>query len=101
MTEKKFYLPGIIVPLVGLLVQILIPSMLLQGVVLAVAIVMNMRHRDTHRVTLGIAVSCLMGFAFLMTLGAMIHNLSLNFVVYQQEGLLGKVLLEYLLGISA
>lgn len=65
MNEKKFYLPGIIVPAAAILVHLFLGAGIIDLIVAPITFVINWRKRKTHRVAIGItlAIAILVGLA--------------------------------------
>lgn len=99
MNEKKFYLAGIIVPIVCIAADMLFGSIVLGLVTGTVSLILNLRKRSTHRVAIGITLSILLFLSVVFTIAIMLHDLSMNGTIYEQEGLLTEFFLQYLLGI--
>ncbi len=57
MKEKKFYLPGIIVPAVGILAHLLFGAAAIELVAAIITLIMNLRKKKTHRIAIGIALA--------------------------------------------
>lgn len=100
MTEKKFYIAGIVVPAVCLLaVDIFLGSIILSVVTGIIGLLMNLKKRKTHRTAIGIVLSVLLLLAAVTTTGIMVFDLSTQGEAYRQDGVLTQMVLQYLLGI--
>ncbi len=99
MNEKKFYVPGIIVPIVCILADMLFGSIVLGLVTGIICLIMNLKKRSTHRTAIGIALSILLFLGVVSTIAIMLFELSMNGTIYRQEGVLTEFYLQYFLGI--
>ena len=99
MNEKKFYLAGIIVPIVCIVADMMFGSIVLGLVTGIICLIMNLKKRSTHRVAIGITLSILVFLGVVSTIAIMFHDLSMNGVIYEREGLLTEFYLQYFLGI--
>lgn len=65
MNEKKFYLPGIIVPAAAILLNLFLGAGIIHLVVAPITFIINWRKRKTHRIAIGVvlAAALLVGFA--------------------------------------
>lgn len=99
MNEKKFYLAGIIVPIVCIVADMMFGSIVLGLVTGTVSLILNLRKRSTHRVAIGITLSVLLFLGVISTIAIMLFELSVNGTIYRNEGLLTEFYLQYFLGI--
>ncbi len=74
MTEKKFYMPGIILPVVGLLLHAFVGAAAIDLVIAAVSLILNLRKRETHRIKIGIVITILLILGILSIIGIMIFE---------------------------
>ena len=96
MNEKKFYLPGIILPAAGILLNLLVGSIVIDLAVLITSFVLNLRKRSSHRTAIGITLSCVLALGILGIAGIMLFDLSHNGAIYEREGILGEQILQFL-----
>ncbi len=96
MNEKKFYIPGIILPAAGILLNLLVGSIVIDLAVFVTSLVLNLKKRSTHRTAIGIALSCLLALGILGIIGIMIFDFSHNGTIYQQEGTFADQILQFL-----
>lgn len=96
MNEKKFYIPGIILPAVGILLNLLVGSIVIDLAVCITSLVLNLKKRSTHRTAIGIALSCVLALGVLSIIGIMLFEFSHNGAIYQQEGTYADHILQFL-----
>lgn len=96
MTEKKFYVTGILIPAAGILLHLFVGSIVIDLAVFVTSLVLNLRKRSTHRTAIGIALSCLLALGILSIIAIMIFEFSQNGAVYQQEGTYTDQILQFL-----
>lgn len=67
MNEKKFYLPGIIVPAVAIAVNSFIGAGVINLAAAVITFIINLKKRDTHRIAIGItlAIALVLGMAIM------------------------------------
>ncbi len=72
MKEKKFYLPGIIVPAVGILAHLFLGAAVIELIFAIVTLVMNLRKKKTHRIAIGIALAIALLVGMIITAYSMV-----------------------------
>ena len=77
MNEKKFYLPGIIVPAAAILLNLFLGVGIIDLVVAPITFIINWRKRKTHRIAIGVvlAAAILVGFAITAYCMCVVHSM--------------------------
>ncbi len=94
MNEKKFYLPGIIVPAAAILVNLFLGAGIVDLIATAVTFVLNLRKRSTHRIAIGITLA----FALLVGLAITVYS-ECVFHSVQPAGTTMELVMNILFGI--
>lgn len=74
MTEKKFYIPGIILPVLGIILHVFLGAAAIDITIVIVSLILNLRRKETHRVKIGIVLTIFLILGILSIIGIMIFE---------------------------